>query len=92
MSQCVELRTTALTALTEISAVTNDEFDQLPEDPIRQLLCTARDLATSLNGLPARPSISRQGTPALLEHNSRFQQLQQRVQNITNEREALAEE
>ena len=51
-----------------------------------------RDLATSLNGLPAVPSISRQGTPVLLEQNSRFQQLQQRVQNLTNERETLAEE
>jgi len=52
----------------------------------------ARDLATSLNGLPALASISRQGTPALLEQNPRFQQLQQRIQNLTNEREALAEE
>jgi len=92
MSRRVELPTAALTALTELSAVTNDEFDQLPEDRIRQQLRTARDLATSLNGLPALPSISRQGIPAPLEQNPRFQQLQQRVQNLTNEREALAEE
>jgi len=92
MSRRVELPTAALTALTELSAVTNDEFDQLPEARIRQQLRTARDLATSLNGLPALPSISRQGTPAPLEQNPRFGQLQQRVQNLTNEREALAEE
>jgi len=92
MSRRVELLTAALTALTELSAVTNDEFDQLPEERIRQQLRTARDLATSLNGLPALPSISRQGTPAPLEQNPRFQQLQQRVQNLTNERETLAEE
>jgi len=92
MSRRVELRTAALTALTELSAVTNDEFDQLPEDRIRQQLRTARDLATSLHGLLALPSISRQGTPAPLEQNPRFQQLQQRVQNLTNEREALADE
>jgi len=92
MSRRVELPTAALTALTELSAVTNDEFDQLPEVRIRQQLRTARDLATSLNGLLALPSISRQGTPAPLEQNPRFQQLQQRVQNLTNEREALAEE
>jgi len=92
MSRRVELPPAALTALTELSAVTNDEFDQLPEDPIRQQLRTARDLATSLNGLPALPSISRQGTPAPLEQHPRSQQLQQRVQNLTNEREALAEE
>jgi len=91
MSRRVELPTTALTALTELLAVTNDEFDQLPEDRIRQQLRTARDLATSLNGLQALPPISRQGTPAPLEQNTRFQQLQQRVQNLTNEREALAE-
>ena len=75
-----------------MSAVTNDEFDQLPEDRIRQQLCTARDLATSLNGLPALPSISRQGTPASLEQNPHFQQLPQSVENVTNERETLAEE
>jgi len=92
MSRRVELPTAAVTALTELSAVMNDEFDQLPEDRIRQQLCTARDLATLLNGLPALPSISRQGTPAPLEQNPRFQQLQQHVQNLTNEREALAEE
>jgi len=92
MSRPVEHPTAALTALTELSAVTNDEFDQLPEDRIRQQLRTARDLATSLNGLPALPSISRHGTPAPLEQNPRFQQLQQRVQNLTNESEALAEE
>jgi len=92
MSRRVELRTAALTALTELSAVTNDEFDQLPEDRIRQQLRTARDLATSLNGLLALPFISRQGTPAPLEQNPRFQQLQQHVENLTNEREALAEE
>jgi len=62
MSRRVELQTAALTALTELSAVTNDKFDRLPEDRIRQQLRTARDLATSLNGLPALPSISRQGT------------------------------
>jgi len=92
MSQRVELPTAALTALTELSAVTNDEFDQLPENRIRQQLRTTRDLATSLNGLPALPPISRQGTPAPLEQNPHFQQLPQRVQNLTNEREALAEE
>jgi len=92
MSRRVELPTAALTAFTELSAVTNDEFDQLPEDRIRQQLRTARDLPTSLNGLPALPSISQQGTPAPLEQNPRFQQLQQRVQNLTNKREALAEE
>jgi len=92
MSRRVELPTAALTPLTELSAVTNDEFDQLPEKRIRQQLRTARDLATSLNGLPALSSISRQGTPAPLEQNPRFQQLQQCVQNLTNEREALAEE
>jgi len=92
MSRHGELPTAALTALTELSAVTNDEFDQLPEDRIRQQLRTARDLATSLNGLPALLSIFRQGTPAPLEQNPRFQQLQQRVPNLTNEREALAEE
>jgi len=92
MSRRVELPTAALTALTELSAVTNDEFDRLPEDRIRQQLRTARDLATSLNGLPALPSISRQGTPAPLEQTPRFQQLQQRVQTLTNEREKLAEE
>jgi len=91
MSRRVELPTAPLTALTELSAVTNDEFDQRPEDPIRQQLRTARDLATSLNWLPALPSISRQGTPAPLEQNTRFQQLQQRVQNLTNETEGLAE-
>jgi len=78
--------------LSELSAVTNDDFDQLPEDRIRQQLRTVRDLATSLNGLPALPSISRQGTPAPPEQNPRCQQLQQRVQNLTNERGALAEE
>ena len=92
MSRCVELPTAGLTALTELSAVTYDEFDQLPKDRIRQQVRTARDVATSLNRLPALPSISRQGTPAPLEQNPRFQQLQQRVQNLTNEREALAEE
>jgi len=93
MSGRVELPTAALTALTELSAVTNDELDQLPEDRVRQQVCTERNLASSLNGLPvlALPSISRQGTPAHLEQNPRFQQLQQRVQNLTNEREALAE-
>jgi len=34
MSRRVELLTAALTALTELSAVTNDEFDQLPKDRI----------------------------------------------------------
>jgi len=92
MSRRVELPTAALTALTELSAVTNDECDQLPEERIRQQLRTVRDLATSFNGVPALPSISRQGTTAPLEQNPRFQQLQQRVQNLTNEREALAEE
>jgi len=92
MSRRVKLPTPALSALTDLSAVTNDEFDQLPQSRIRQQLLTARDLATSLNGLPALPSISRQGTPAPLKQNPRFQQLQQRVQNLTNEREALAEE
>jgi len=51
-----------------------------------------RDLATSINGLSALPSISRQGTPAPREQNSRFQQLQQRFQNLTSEREGLGEE
>jgi len=92
MSRRVELPTAVLTALTELWAVTNDEFDQLPERRIRQQLRTTRDLATSLNGLPELPSISRQGTPTSLEQNPRFQQLQQRVQNLINEREALAEE
>jgi len=92
MSRRVELPTAVLTALTELSAVTNEEFDQVPEDRIRQQLRTARDLATSLNGLPALPSISRQSTPAPLKQNPRFQQLQQRVQNLTKKREALAEE
>jgi len=46
MSRRVELPTAALTAFTELSAVSNDEFDQLPEDRIRQQLRTARDLAT----------------------------------------------
>jgi len=92
MSQRVELPTAALTALTQLLVVTNHECDQLTEDQIRHQLRTARDLATSLNGLPALPSIARQGTPAPLEPNPRFQQLQQRVQNLTNEREALAEE
>ena len=92
MSRRVELPTAVLTALTELSAVTNDEFDQLPEERIRQQLRTARDLVTSLNGLPALPSISRQGTPAPLEQNPCFQQRQQRVQNLTNERKALVEE
>ena len=92
MSRCVELPTAALTALTELSAVTKVEFDQLREDRIRQQLRTTRNLAISLNGLPPLPSISRQGTPAPLEQNPRFQQLQQRVQNLPNEREAPAEE
>jgi len=91
MSQRVELPTAALTALTELSAVTNTEFDQLPEDRIRQQLRTARNLVTSLNGLPALAAISRQATPAPLGQNSRFQQLQQRVHNLTKEREALPE-
>jgi len=78
--------------LTELSAVTNYEFDQLPEEQIRQPLRTARDLATSLNRLLALPSISQQGTPASLEPNPRFQQLQQRVQNLTNESETLPQE
>ena len=43
-------------------------------------------------GLPALPSISRQGTPAPLQQNPLFQQLQQRVQNLTNKREARAVE
>ena len=92
MSRRVELPTAAWTALSELSAVTNDEFDQLPEDRIRQQLRTGRDLATSLNRLPALPSISRLGTPAPLAQSPRFEQLQQGVQNLTNEREALAEE
>jgi len=58
MSRRVELPTSALTALTESSAVTNDEFDQLPEDRIREQLRPTRDVATSLNGLRAPPSIS----------------------------------
>jgi len=58
MSRRVELPTAALTAFTELSAVTNDEFDQLPEDRIRQQLHTVCDLATSLNGCPALSSIS----------------------------------
>jgi len=58
MSRHVKLPTAALTALTKLSVVTNNEFDQLPEDPIRQQLRTSRDLPTSLNGLPALPSIS----------------------------------
>jgi len=78
--------------LTELSAVTNAEFDQLPEDRIREQLRTAHDLATSLNGLPVLSSISRQGTTAPREQTPRFQQLQQRVQNLTKERETLAEE
>jgi len=57
MSRRVELPTAALTALTELSAVTNDEVDQLPAERIRQQLRTAHDLATSLNGLPALPSV-----------------------------------
>jgi len=36
MSRSVEHLTAALTALTELSAVTKDEFDQLPDDRIRQ--------------------------------------------------------
>jgi len=92
MSRRVELPTAALTAGTALSAVTNDVFDQLPEDRIRQQLHTAQDPATSLNGLSALPSISRQGTPAPLEQNPRFQQLQQCVQNLTNERETRAQE
>jgi len=92
MSRRVELLTAALSALPALSAVINDEFDPPTADPIRQQLRTARDLATSVNGLPALASISQQGTPALLEQNPRFQQLQQCVQNLTNEREALAEE
>jgi len=91
MSQCFELPTAALTALTELSAVSKDEFDQLPEDRIRQQLHTARDLATSLNWLLALPSISRQGTPALLKQNPSFQQLQQPFQNLTNEKAKLVE-
>jgi len=71
---------------------TNDEFDPLPEDQIRQQFRTTRNLATWLNGLPALPSISRQGTPAPLEQNPPFQQLQPRVQNLTTERETPAEE
>jgi len=74
MSPRVELPTAALTALTELSAVTNDEFDRLPKERIRQHLRTARDLATSLNGLPALPSISGQGTPSPLQQNPRFHQ------------------
>jgi len=81
MSRRVQLLTAALTALTELLPVTQDEFDQLPEDQIRQQLCTARALATSLTRLLVLPSISRQGTPAPLEQNPGFQQLQQRVQN-----------
>jgi len=46
MSRRVKLPTAALTVLTELSAVTNDEFAQPPEDRIRQQLRTARDLAT----------------------------------------------
>jgi len=92
MSQSIELRTTKLTALTELSVVTHKQFDQLSEEHIRQELRTAHDLAIALNGLPTLPPISRPGTPALLEQSPHFQQLQQRVQNLTNEREALAEE
>jgi len=92
MSQHVELLSTAFTALTELSAVTNPPCDQLPGDRIRQQLCTVHDLASSLNGVPALPSVSRQGTPAPLQQKPSFQQLQQSVQNLTNEREAFAEE
>jgi len=90
MSRCVELPTAALTALTGLLAITNDEFNQLPKDRIRQQLRTRHDLATSLNGLPALPSISQQCTPAPLEQNPHFQQLQQRVQDLTNETERIA--
>jgi len=92
MSQRVELLTTALTPMTELSVVTNEEFDQLSEARIGQQLGTAHDLPTSLNVVPVLPPLSRQGTLAPLKQNPRFQQLQQQVQNLTNEREALAEE
>ena len=88
----LEPPTAALTALTELSAVTNDEFDQPPEDRIRPQLRTSRDLATSPQEPPALPSSSPQGIPAPLKHNPGFQQLQQRIQNLTNEREKLTEE
>jgi len=78
--------------LTELLAVTNDEFDLVLKDRSRQQVRTPRDHATSLNGIPGLLSISRKGTPAPREQNPRFQQLQQRIQNLTNEREALAEE
>ena len=78
--------------MTDLLAVTNYEIDQLPENRIRQQLRIPRHLATSLNGLPALPSISHRGTPGPLQQNPRLQQLQQRVQNHTKERETLAEE
>jgi len=92
MSRRIKHLTTELTALTELSAVTDEQFNQLSEDRVRQSLRTVRDLPVSLNRLPALPPISRQGTPTPLEPNPHFQQLQQRVQNLTNEREGLAEE
>ena len=70
----------------------NTKVNQLSEDRVRQHLHTTRELAVSLKRLPPLPPFSRQGTPALPEHNPRFQQLQQRVQNLTNERETLAQE
>jgi len=92
MSRRIKLPTSELTALTELSAGTDERFNQLSTDRVRQQLRTTHDLAVSLNRLYALPPISRPCTPAPLEQNSRFQQLQQRVQNLTNEREALAEE
>jgi len=92
MSRRIKVPTTELSALRELSPVTDEEFNQLSEDRVRQQLHTVGDLAVSLNRLPALPPISRQGTPAPLKQNPRFQQLQQQVQNLTNEREALAEE
>ena len=91
MSQCVELLTAALTALTELFAVTNKPFDQLSEDRVRKPFRTSSDLAIALYGLSALPPISRQGTPAPLKQNPCFQQLQQRVQILTNQMEAVAE-
>ena len=73
MSQCVDLLTTLLTALTELLAVTNEQFNQLSEDHDRQQIRTGRDVTIALNRLPALLPFSRQGTPKPLKQNPRFQ-------------------
>jgi len=78
--------------VTEWSAGTDEQINQLSEDLVRQELLTVRPLAVSLNMLPAFPPISRLGTAARLEQNPCFQLLQQHFRDLINTREALAED